>query len=141
MEWSLQKRTLIGQHVLEYKRLWAERRRDWLHAFLFEYFELHNPSKKEIAALKSKVRRCVDTYTASKEASSSYLFGKVGRGRGHATGWRTNHVPSNVRKRLRGGGRKAKSEEIGFCLYQFLVDTVDNLCCRLTRGMLPCTLA
>ena len=86
--------------------------------------------------VKEKVRRCVDIYETSLRPTAKYDFGRVGRGRGHAEGWKTDHVPAKVRKRLRGAGRKAMSLELEFELYQWLVDTVGNLCSRVTRPML-----
>ena len=92
-------------------------------------------NKRTLDALKAKIRRCVLVWEASKKLDANALFGRVPQGRGHAEGWRTTRVPDRQRKRLRGAGRRALGPEIGFTLYQWLVDTVHNLCSRLSRTM------
>ena len=59
----------------------------------------------------------------------------VGRGRGRA-GFRSDRTLFPRAKRLKGGGNTTKCPELGFELYQWLVDTVDNLKCRVKGWML-----
>ena len=92
-------------------------------------------NKRTLDALKAKIRRCVLVWEASKKLDANALFGRAPQGRGHAEGWRTTRVPARQRKRLRGAGRRALGPETGFTLYQWLVDTVHNLCSRLSRTM------
>ena len=82
--------------------------------------------------LKSLCRRCEKL--ALKEDKVRATFA-IGHGRGQQ-GFRKSRTLFSHAKRLKGGGKKTKCPELGFELYQWLVDTVDNLKCRVSGWML-----
>ena len=82
--------------------------------------------------MKSLCRRCEQL--AQKEDSVRAAHA-AGSGRGQQ-GFRTGRTLWTARKRHKGGGNKAKCPELGFELYQWLVDTIDNVKGRVFGWML-----
>ena len=82
--------------------------------------------------LKSWTRRCEKL--AMKQDAVRTEFA-IGHGRGQE-GFRTYRTRFPRAKRRKGGGNRFKSPELGFELFQWLVDTVDNLKCRIYGWML-----
>lgn len=82
--------------------------------------------------LKSLIKRCEALAKKGDEVRQQFA---IGRGRGQE-GYRECRTLYPAAKRQRGGGRDVKCPELGFELYQWLVDTVDNLKCRVFGWML-----
>ena len=82
--------------------------------------------------LKSLCRRCEKLALKEDKVRASFA---IGHGRGQQ-GFRKSRTLFAYAKRLKGGGQKTKCPELGFELYQWLVDTVDNLKCRVSGWML-----
>ena len=77
-------------------------------------------------------RRCEILAKKQDEVRTEF---NIGRGRGQA-GFRTSRKLWSTAKRRKGGGKAQKTPELGFELFQWLVDTVDNLKCRVYGWML-----
>ena len=82
--------------------------------------------------MRSLTRRCEALAKKHDDVRAEFL---VGLGRGQQ-GFRTSRTLLRFAKRRKGGGLHAKMPELGFELYQWLVDTVDNLKCRVQGWML-----
>ena len=104
--------------------------RQWLSNFIKA--EWGRCTQRELNRLRSMCRRCMQM--AQQEDCVREACG-VGKGRGQQ-GFRCSRVLYHHRKRLCGGGRRPKCAELGFELYQWLVDTIQNLKCRVKGWML-----
>ena len=82
--------------------------------------------------LKSLTRRCETLARNQDDVRTEFA---IGRGRGQED-FRTSRTLFPQAKRRKGGGCHAKTPELGFELFQWLVDTVDNLKCRVMGWML-----
>ncbi len=83
--------------------------------------------RKEIARLKALCKRCRKIFLAEDKIRGELA---VGAGRGQQ-GFRSSRVLLDHRKRAKGGGRHIKCPQLGYELYQWTVDTIDNLKSRL----------
>ena len=108
-----------------------EDERAWLREFILREWG-RGLSNRDVMRLSSLCRRCEKLALKEDDIRSAHF---VGRGRGQA-GFRCGQTLFPHRKRLRGGGKKTKCPELGFELFQWLVDTVDNLKCRVKGWML-----
>ena len=77
--------------------------------------------------LKSLTRRCERLAKKQDDVRTELA---IGRGRGQQ-GFSATRTLYPAAKRRKGGGNHTKSPELGFELYQWLVDTVGNLKCRV----------
>ena len=108
-----------------------ENHRDWLAQFVAQEWG-RSTDRKETSRLKGLCSRCRKIFLKESKIRGELAVG-AGRGR---QGFRASRVLLDHRKRPKGGGRKIKCPELGYELYQWTVDTVQNLKQRLFGWML-----
>ena len=108
-----------------------ENHRDWLSRFVAQEWG-RSIDAKEVSRLKGLCSRCRQIFLAQEKIRGELAIGP-GRGR---QGFRVSRTLLNHRKRVKGGGAKIKCPELGYELYQWTVDTIQNLKQRLFGWML-----
>ena len=108
-----------------------ENHRDWLARFVKEEWG-SSTDRKENDRLKALCKRCRQIFLQEEKIVAEL---RVGPGRGRQ-GFRSSRTLLDQRKRKKGGGRKITCPELGYELFQWTVDTINNLKSRLFGWML-----
>ena len=108
-----------------------ENHRDWLARFVKEEWG-SSTDRKETDRLKALCKRCRQIFLEEEKIVAEL---RVGPGRGRQ-GFRSSRTLLDQRKRKKGGGRKITCPELGYELFQWTVDTINNLKSRLFGWML-----
>ena len=108
-----------------------ENHRDWLARFVKEEWG-SSTDRKETDRLKALCKRCRQIFLEEEKIVAEL---RVGPGRGRQ-GFRSSCTLLHHRRRKKGGGRKIMCPELGYELFQWTVDTINNLKSRLFGWML-----
>ena len=123
----LKDKLALGRAAHEWQQLHAEERA-WLKQFCIHRYNVpEGYATKQFQNLKNTVRRCRSTYVTSLTKP----VGQGSRGRGRQRGSRCGTVPFKKRRNMPGPTGQERCPEIGFELYQWLIDTIFSVKSRL----------